>query len=123
MGAGITNYGISGNSLMWAGSANPPRYLEIGSGSGTFLPTLGSLYDAIGSRIDFTTRDIGTAAQVDFQWDKNSVDMSGVNLREILIGGSAATDSNDGWFIANFPSTAFDGTNELQVQVVLKSFR
>jgi len=118
----VTNYGISGNALMWVGSANPPRYAAIGSGSGADVASLGSLVAEVqASRRDFTTRSITTAAQVSFTYDYGSTTMSGLDLREFGVGGSQAKGTNDLWIREAFAPVTFDGSNELQLQVVLKS--
>lgn len=118
----VTDFAISGNALLWTGSAEVPRFSAIGSGSGADVSTIGSLIaETQSTRRDFTTRDISTAAQVDFQFDYNSVTMSGTDFREFGIGGSQAKGTNDLWIREAFDAVTFDGTIELQLQIVLKS--
>lgn len=112
-----TTYGKSGLALLMVGSANLPRYCEIGSGSGAAVAGLGSNVAAVGSRVSYSSRDISVAQEVVFSFDFNSVVMSGVNLREFGIGGSAARGSNDLWVREAFPFIQFDGTNELSIDV------
>ena len=45
----ISDYGISGTALLYAGSAAIPQYLAIGSGSGADVVTLGSLIAEVGA--------------------------------------------------------------------------
>jgi hypothetical protein len=118
----ISNYGKSGNTLQWCGSSLPPRYAAIGSGSGADVASLGSLVaEVLAQRTDFTSRDISTSQQMDFTFDFSSVTMSGINLREFGIGGSQAKSTNDLWLREAFDAITFDGTNELQLQITLRS--
>lgn len=119
----FTDYGRSGTALLFAGSVNLPRYLGIGTGSGTAVASLGSLVTEVGaSRTDFTSRDIGTMRQCSFVFDVNSISMSGVLLTEFGIGGSQAITTNDLWVREAFPSITFDGSNELEVTVTFLVF-
>lgn len=119
----FTNYGRSGATLMMAGSVNVPQFIAIGSGSGANLAALGSLIaEVLGSRVGFTTRDISALQQTIFTFDLNSVQMSGVFLKEFGVGGSILKGVNDLWVREGFPSITFDGTNELQVEVTFQSY-
>ena len=107
---------------MWCGSANAPRYSAIGDGSGADVATLGSLINETGAqRTDFTDRNIATTQEMAFTFDYSSVAMSGLDLTEFGIGGSQATGTNDLWLREAFDAITFDGTNELQIQITLKS--
>lgn len=118
----VTNYGRSGNTLMWVGSANAPQWAAIGSGSGADVASLGSLIAEVGAtRVAYTDRNIATNQEVAFTFDFNSVTMSGVNLREFAIAGSQLKGVNDCWLREAFDAIVFDGTNELQLQITLKT--
>lgn len=118
----VTNFGRSGNTLLWCGSAEVPRYAAIGSGSGADVASLGSLIAEVGTtRLDYTSRDITTTQEMSWTFDFSSTTMSGVNLTEFGIGGSQAKGTNDLWLREAFGSVAFDGTNELQLQITLKT--
>ena len=91
----VTNFGRSGNTLLWCGSAEVPRYAAIGDGSGADVATLGSLINESGTaRTDFTDRDISTNQEIAYTFDYNSVAMSGIDLTEFGIGGSQAPGTN-----------------------------
>lgn len=118
----VTDFGKSGNALLWAGSGLIPRFSAIGSGSGAELASLGSLVAEVqATRRDFTSRDITVSKQVSWTFDYGSTTMSGVNLSEFGIAGSQAKGTNDLWLREAFDSVEFDGTNELQLEIVLKT--
>ena len=118
----VSNFGKSGNALLWVGSGNVPRYAAIGSGSGADIATLGSLIaETQSTRRDFTSRDITVANEVNYTYDYGSTTMSGTFLREFGIAGSQAKTTNDLWLREAFDAVEFDGTNELQVQIKLKT--
>src|SRR3972149_1062813 len=105
-----TDYGMSGAILAWCGSANPPWYLALGSGSGASVVTRsGLIAEVLSSRRLYTTRDIGTAKKVTLTFDYGSSTMSGINLREIAACGSEAKNATDPWSIDSFPAITFDG--------------
>ena len=117
-----TEFGLSGNALLWAGSGNIPRFTAIGSGSGAEVASLGSLVaEVLATRVDFTARDISTAKQVSYTHDYGSTTMSGIFLREFGIAGSQAKGTNDLWIREAFNAVEFDGSNELQLQITLKT--
>jgi hypothetical protein len=119
----ISNYGRSGLNLLMAGSADVPQYLAIGTGSGAEVATLGSLITEAGAnRTGFTSRDISVANKTTWQFDINSVNMSGITLTEFGIGGSQAVGVNDLWNREAFIGIEFDGTNELQIEILFEVF-
>jgi len=118
----VTEYGKSGNALMWVGSANQPQFSAIGSGSGADVSTIGSLIaETQAARLLWSSRDISTPAEVAYEWNYSSTTMSGTFLREFGIGGSILKGVNDLWIREAFDPVTFDGTNELQLQVNLKT--
>lgn len=117
-----TDYGKSGLALLMVGSANLPQWCEIGSGSGAAIAGLGSNVAPVGSRAFWIERDLTTNKQIGITFDFNSVQMSGVFLREFGVGGSQAVGSNDLWVREAFPFVQFDGTNELEVEITFQIF-
>lgn len=119
----FTDYGRSGASLLMAGSVQLPRYCAIGNGSGANVATLGSLIsEALALRKDYTSRDISVQRETSFVFDFTSIEMSGIALREFGIGGLQASGTNDLWVREGFPAIQFDSTNELQVELIFRSY-
>lgn len=118
-----TNYGKSGLALMITGSADQPQWFAIGSGSGTFVATVGSLFDEILSeRVIFSSRDSSTTQKVTLTFDRGSTTMSGVLLKEFGVGAGSTIDFQDLWMHEHFAQITFDGTNELQVDITFEVF-
>jgi len=115
----VTNTGKSGLILFLAGSGVIPDVLAIGSGSGTALITNTNLV-AETSSVAFTSRDISIPQEITYISDFNSVQMSGTNLREFGIKKSGL--ANTVWNRESFNTVNFDGTNELQVEVIFNVF-
>jgi len=119
----ITNFGRSGLNLLMTNNANIPQYLAIGSGSGAEIASLGSLIaEVLATRTSPTSTDSTTANQTAWQFDINSVNMSGVNLTEFGIAGSQAKGTNDLWLREGFSAITFDGSNELQINISFEVF-
>ena len=119
----FTNYGRSGAALLFCGSVNVPQYLAIGSGSGAVLATNGSLVaEVLSARVSKTSGDISVARELTMIFDINSVNMSGLSLREFGVGGVTTVGTQDLWIREGFPAITFDGTNELEVQVTFQTF-
>jgi hypothetical protein len=120
---GMTTFGRSGLALRIIGSSSSPDFLALGSGSGTYVSTTAKLYGEVFSnnRQFYSTRDITTQNEVTWTWDKSSVAMSGINLREY---GVVSTSGNEGtiWFGEGFNAITFDGSNELQIQITFRIF-
>lgn len=117
----VTDYGKSGTALLFvAGSANPPAYFAIGTGSSTKTVSTSGLVTESGTRKAFTSIDLSAQKNVGFIGDYNSVEMSGVTLTEFavfsdLTGGNA-------WSVEGINGIIFDGTNELQLEVTYEYF-
>lgn len=92
-----------------------PTYFIIGSGSGTVVSTQTTLFNAVDRQI-FTSTDLTTTQKITWTGDWNTVEMSGIQLREfgVLPSGGALTGSI--WSKTGLPSITFDGTNELKIQ-------
>ena len=120
---GITNYGRAELALMMAGSRAPPRFCEIGSGSGTFLATQSGLIHAVNSdRTDYTSLGSGTTQKIRWTYDFGASTISGLTIREFGIGQSSGLNSGDLWDREIVNAINFDGSNELQIQVEFRTF-
>lgn len=97
-----------------AGS-NYPTYFMLGSGSGIAVATQTVLI-APWDRQAVTSTNTATAQKVMWQGDWNSVELSGLQLREfgMTISGTALTGSM--WSRTAIPNLIFDGTNELRIE-------
>ena len=117
------DYGKINLALLLGSSGTVPEYCAIGSGSGTFTSSQSGLNnEMLGSRITFTTRDLSTSKKVDYVFNYSSTTMSGLTLSEFGIGGSEAVGVGDLSNIETLGSITFDGTNELEVQIIYEIF-
>jgi len=114
----VTDIGHSGTSLMIGSlSSNRPLYMLLGSGSGTELATLSGLIAVIGSPKAFTSSNVATAKAITWQADWNSVEMSGLSLREFVLN-PGSTDAGESFNYNNLgDAISFDGTNELRIEL------
>lgn len=120
---GVNNYGREQIALLIGGSGLTPEWCAIGSGSGTFMNTVGSLYaEVLSERRTFTTRDLGTAKQVSLRFDFGANTMSGTFLREFGVGTGSTVGVQDLYSDTHFAAVEFDGTNELQIEIVYEVF-
>jgi hypothetical protein len=118
----VTDIGKSGLALLMAGSGTVPSFCGVGTGSASEVASLGSLITPFGARRTFTTRDISTIKEVEWNFDFDSISMSGCNLTEFGMGAVVGSGANDLWNRENFLSIQFDGTNELMISIVYKIF-
>ena len=103
-------------ALFLAGSAtNRPTYFMLGSGSGTVVSTQTTLFNPFDGQ-EATSVTGSTIYKIKYQGDWNSVEMSGIQLREFAICGSSSTITGSIWSRTTFPAITFDGTNELRVE-------
>ena len=113
----ITNYGAQ--AVAWSIgsdiSNNYIQYAAIGSGSGTFAFTQTTLLNERDRNSLTGSPDFGESRKVEFQFDFNSVEMSGTTLTEFGFLGSHPGVTGSMWQIERFGSIVFDGTNELQL--------
>jgi len=94
-----------------------PKYMGIGSGSGTASVSDDTLLHEV-NRVSFSTSPVFTTAKkVGFQADLNSFQMSGIHLTEFGLSdtGSSTVQTGSFWQREAFGSIVFDGTNELQI--------
>jgi hypothetical protein len=109
--------------LLLVGSGSFPQYAVLGNGSETFNPAVGSIIAEIGSRSIWFTRDITTVGEVNFEFQYNSIQMSGITLKEFGLAVGSTTNAQDLWNRETIPSTLFDGSNELIIDYKLKVFK
>ena len=113
----ITNYGAQ--AIAWSiGSSianNYISYAAIGSGSGTVLASQTTLLNETDRNPVTGSPDFTTSKKVSFQFDFNSVEMSGTHLTEFGFLASGPSLVGSMWQIERLGSIVFDGTNELQI--------
>lgn len=113
----ILNWAKEQTALFLTGSNTTyPTYFMIGSGSGTVVATQSALLGAL-DRQAVTATNGSTVQKVKWTGDWNSVEMSGLTLREfgVTVSGTGTTGSM--WSrigIAN--GVTFDGTTELRIE-------
>ena len=112
----VTNYARNQISLFVGGSAtNFVDYFIIGSGSGTASASDTALA-AASDRQAVTSVSYPLNQKVKLQGDWNSVEMSGIQLRQfgVITSGTGITGSV--WSKTSLPALTFDGTNELRIE-------
>ena len=122
----FTTYGkIEGAKRSWSVSGAVPCCIAVGIGSQavtTSIITLGSEED----RNNFTggSVDIGTEREVSMQSDFNTVEMSGLTLTEFAAFPTSGAGTGSAFNVENFAGAGveFDGTNELQIQIIYQTF-
>ncbi len=118
----FTTTGQSGASLaIGSFASNRPQFLAIGDGSGVVAVTNVNLINEV-VRFAPTSTDNTTTQQVIYIGDRNSVQMSGIGLSEFSMFTESAADTGSCWSRDGFASVAFDGTNELQIQLNYETF-
>jgi len=118
----ILNYTKNVLTLTLGGSTSMyPSYMMIGSGSGTYAATQTSLI-APRDRQLVTATSYPTSTSVKWQGDWTSVEISGTQLREFGMTGSASALTGSMWSRSTFPAITFDGTNELRIEEVWEVF-
>ena len=116
---GVTETGRSGNALLLGPSGTIPGYMLLGSGSGAFNVNRTGLI-AETNRKAFDNTDIATAKQIGWEAAFSSVTMSGTFLREI--GVSSEASGGTVWDVEAFPAIEFDGTIELEGEIVFVTY-
>lgn len=112
----MTNVGKSGTALLWV-AGTIPDFIAIGSGSGAVAVTNTDLVAEVGGA-GFTSTDVTTVQEVKWIADINSVDMSGVGLKEFGVKVSGGNT----WNREGFANIDFDGTLELQIDITFQTF-
>ena len=104
-------------------SNNYIRYCAIGSGSGTFSATETTLINETDRNIQTGSPNFTTARKVAFQFDFNSVELSGLHFTEFAFLPSGPSLVGSTWQIERLGSIVFDGTSELQITNVIEVIR
>ena len=105
------------------GSQSYPNYYILGTGSGTILSSQTTLFTPTDIQ-EVTAKDTSNAYKVTFTGDWNSVEMSGIQLREFGLTGISGTGfTGSMWSKSSIPAAiSFDGTNELRIEETLEVF-
>lgn len=115
-----TEVGKSGLTLLFAGtSTRVPDFTALGTGSGAGTINSTALVTEV-RRTAYTTRDVTVQKKVTYTTDFDAVTMSGTaTLKEFGMFASGAGAADTLYSIEAFANNAiaFDGSNELQVQV------
>ena len=112
----ITNFGKHEIALLLGGStSNEPSYFKIGTGSATVTVTRTDLTTATDRQL-ITEAINPTRRTVLFQADWSSYEISGTQLSEYGLTGSATGVAGSVWSLTVIPSLTFDGGNELRVE-------
>lgn len=117
MGQVFTDYGREAVAVL-LGSSVPTLVIDscaIGDGSGALVVTDTTLISEHTKTVQTGSPDFTTVRKVTFQADFNSLQMSGLTLSEFGWFSSGASSTGSAWFLTNFGSVVFDGTNELQI--------
>lgn len=110
----VTNWAKERIGLFIGGSTtDSPAYFAIGSGSGAaYITATGLIHTVDGQAFTSTTN---TSQKVKWIGDWNSVEMSGIKLRQFGVKVEAGLAGSI-WSITSLPALTFDGTNELRIE-------
>ena len=112
----ILNYGKKHMAMIIGGSATDlPNYMMIGSGSGTVASTQTEMINPW-DRQAITSADCSTAYKVKFTTDWTSAEVSGLQLKEFGMIGSAAGTTGSQWERTTMLNVIFNGTQELRIE-------
>ena len=122
----FTNAGAQ--QIAWALGSNLSnnyiQYFAVGIGSATAGVGNVTMVTETGARSVLTgSPNFATARKVGFQFDFNSVEMSGIRLFEFGFLGSATGSTGSIWQIERIGSIVFDGTSELQITNTIEVLR
>lgn len=117
----ITNDGKEFIAIRAGSNISAPSHVAIGTGSSTKNASTHVLTTEA-DRNAFTSTDYSTAKKLTYIANFNSVEMSGLGLKEfgVFSDGTASTGST--WSVEGFQNVVFDGTNELEVEVSWEIF-
>jgi len=116
------NYTKNRVALLLGGSITEKPYAYmIGIGSSIVSVTDTTLVIPT-DRQSFTTITYPSSQKVKFQTDWNSVEISGTQLSEFGLVGSATGTTGSMWSRSVIPSLTFDGTNELRIEETLEVY-
>ena len=118
----VTDYAKNKVNLFLGGSQTDfPQYYIIGSGSGIAIGGDTELVHPV-DRQSFTETTFPTSQKVTDQGDWNSVEISGIQLRQFGKTGSGVGLTGSMWSIVSLPALTFDGTNELRIEETWEVF-
>lgn len=118
----VTNFGRNRTTLLLGGSITENlEYFKIGSGSGTAAITDTDLIHSV-DRQAFTATTYPSSRKVKLQGDWNTVEMSGIQLREFGLTHSGTALTGSVWSRTSLPGLTFDGTNELRCETTIELF-
>lgn len=118
----ITNYTKSRIALFLGGSfAGSIAQMIIGTGSST-VSASNTVLVTPSDRQLVTEITYPATQKVNWQFDWNSIEMSGLQLKEfgLIASGGALTGSI--WSRDIIPNLTFDGTNELRIEYLTEVF-
>ncbi len=119
---GFTTAGQSGVQVaIGVDSVQRPQYMAIGSGSGAVANTNILLINE-NSRRAPTSVSTSTTNEITYIGDWNSVEMSGINLKEFGMFSTSTSNAGSAWNREGFAGVDFDGSNELQVQITYEVY-
>jgi hypothetical protein len=110
-----------GNSGAGTIAQTIPSYFVIGSGSGTSLSSMTTLLNTY-DRQAVTSTDITIPYKVSWTGDWNSVELSGLSLKEFGMIASGTGITGSIWSRTGMPAIQFDGTNELRIEETWEVF-
>ena len=114
----FTTVGRSGTAMILAGFGAIPNWIGVGSGSGVVTVTNTGLIAHTARNGITGSADTSTIQKTSYAADFTSVGMSGTNLREF--GLFNLSSGGTLWVREGFASVNFDGSNELQIQIILE---
>ena len=119
----ITNYAKNKIMLLSTGSSTSPYISNfiIGTGSSVVTSSDTTLVTATDKQV-FTSVSYPSSQKVTFQSDWNSVEISGTQLSEMGLVGSAVGLTGSIWSRLVIPSLTFDGSNELRIEETVEFF-
>lgn len=95
-------------------------WIAIGTGSKTISSTVSGLVTEADRNQITGSVDTSTAQRLTWTVDYNSIEMSGIQLTEF--GLFHVSSGNKSWIQEGFAAVSFDGTEELQTEIVGKVY-
>lgn len=112
----VTNYTKNRVTLLLGGSiAEEPSNMAIGVGSSIVSPTNETLVSGTDTQ-PYTNTSYPNTNKIKWQFDWNSIEMSGIQLSEFGMMQSGTSATGSVWSRSVIPSLTFDGTNELRIE-------
>jgi len=117
-----TNVGKSGaNLLLGPSGGSYPQFMELDAGSQSVSVSTSGVSSAYLAR-EIDTYDQTTTKQITYTANWNSVELSGTTSYGFGLKTGSILSGAD-WVVVNWAATGsinFDGTKELQIQIILK---